>query len=78
MNSFLLSKVQPLDPTNIVFPGLGISLNVDKDAFFIGDLAIKWYGLIIAVGMLLAFTYCFRRTKEFGLEEILLRVFLTM
>ena len=47
MNSYLFTKVQSLDPTNIVFPGLGISLNVDKDAFFIGDLAIKWYGLII-------------------------------
>lgn len=69
MNSYLFTKVQPLDPTNIVFPGLGIDINVDKDAFFIGDLAIKWYGLIIMTGLILALLYCFKRMKSFGISS---------
>lgn len=58
-----------LSTDNIVFPHLGIDITIGKEAFQLFGLSIKWYGFIIAVGMLLAFTYCFRRTKEFGLEE---------
>ncbi|MBQ5311504.1 MAG: prolipoprotein diacylglyceryl transferase [Oscillospiraceae bacterium] len=52
----------------ITFPGLGIRLNVDPTAFSIGGFEIKWYGIMIAIGLFLAMTYCFRRTKEFGID----------
>lgn len=55
--------------TAISFPHLGISLDLDRVAFSIGGFAIYWYGIIIAMGFLLAVLYAFRRTKEFGLKQ---------
>lgn len=52
----------------ITFPNIGIELNVNSDAFSIGGLVIKWYGIIIAVGLLLALIYCFGKMKDFGLD----------
>ena len=52
----------------ITFPGFGIELNVDPNAFTIFGFEIKWYGIMIAIGHFLAMTYCFRRTKEFGID----------
>ncbi|MBR4347310.1 MAG: prolipoprotein diacylglyceryl transferase [Oscillospiraceae bacterium] len=61
--------VERLSTNEIVFPGLGIELKISPDAFTIGSFAVKWYGICIAVGLLLAIIYCFRRTKEFGLSS---------
>ena len=52
----------------ISFPGLGIEIN-PSDGFTIGGFTIKWYGVIIAVGVLLATLYILRRVKQFGLTE---------
>ena len=52
----------------ISFPGLGIEIN-PSDGFSIGNFTIKWYGVIIAVGVLLASVYILRRVKQFGLSE---------
>jgi phosphatidylglycerol:prolipoprotein diacylglycerol transferase len=41
----------------ISFPGLGLSFNPSRVAFSIGSKAIYWYGIIIAVGFLLAVFY---------------------
>lgn len=55
---------------NIIgFPKLGIEFNIDSTAFSIFGFDIKWYGVIIAFGMLLAMIYCFKRVKEFGLDS---------
>ncbi len=64
-----MEELSKLLTDNIVFPGLGISLNVDNEAFSIFGLSIKWYGVMIALGMLLAMIYCFNRTKEYGLDS---------
>lgn len=39
----------------IKFPGLGIELTVNETAFTLFGLEIKWYGVIITTGILLAF-----------------------
>ena len=52
----------------ISFPGLGIEIN-PSDGFSIGNFTIKWYGVIIALGVLLATVYVLRRVKQFGLKE---------
>lgn len=60
-----------LDDTPISFPGLGIE-NIDPpDGFtlFGIDFEIKFYGLIIACGLLLAILYCMKRAKQFGLTS---------
>lgn len=53
------------DPTNISFPGLGIGeFTLDKIAFSIGSLDIRWYALFITTGILLAFLYAGWRGKK--------------
>ena len=54
--------------TEISFPSFGISLDPSRE-FSIGPLEIHWYGLLIAVGMLLAVIYGCRRDKAFGLKS---------
>lgn len=53
------------------FPGLGIdNFSVDPVAFTIpifGGLEVRWYGLIITLGIILAFVYCAFRTKQEGI-----------
>jgi phosphatidylglycerol:prolipoprotein diacylglycerol transferase len=53
----------------ISFPGLGLSFNPSRVAFSIGSKAIYWYGIIIAVGFLLAVFYALRRCDQFGLTQ---------
>ena len=54
---------------DISFPGLGLSFNPSRVAFSIGSKPIYWYGIIIAVGFLLAVLYAMRRCKQFGLTQ---------
>ncbi len=53
----------------ISFPSLGLSFNPSRVAFSIGSKPIYWYGIIIAVGFLLAVIYAMRRSKQFGLTQ---------
>ena len=51
----------------ISFPGLGISpFEVNPVAFAIGNLEIRWYGLIITLGIVMAFLYTSYRSKQEG------------
>lgn len=56
----------------ISFPGLGWTLPISDTlvsfSLFGLDITIKWYGVLIAVGFLLAVIYGFRRAPEFGLK----------
>ena len=54
--------------TEITFPALGLKLNPTR-GFSIGPLDIHWYGVLIALGMLLAVVYACRRSKSFGLKD---------
>lgn len=56
------------DPKVISFPKLGWEFTIDPTAFSIGNFEVQWYGIIIAVGLLLAVLYCFPRMKRFGLD----------
>ena len=53
--------------TTISFPALGIEWNPGR-SFSIGPLSIHYYGLIIAVGLLLAVVYSWHRSKQFGIR----------
>ena len=55
-----------LNPSPITFPGLGIEIDPSL-GFSIFGFEIRWYGVIIALGMLLAVLYASYRSKEFGL-----------
>ena len=52
----------------ITFPILGDSFSLNPSRYFeIGNFRIYWYGVIIAVGFLLAALYALKRAKEFGM-----------
>ncbi|MBO4635983.1 MAG: prolipoprotein diacylglyceryl transferase [Clostridiales bacterium] len=50
--------------TEVSFPGLGWTVNVDPVAFHIGSIAIYWYGLIIAAAMVLCVGLAIRQAKN--------------
>ena len=52
----------------IEFPGLGLTLNPPA-GFSIGSFDVRFYGLIIALGLVLAVVYALRRKEQFGLSE---------
>ena len=58
----------PANYSLISFPFLGIEVNPPR-TLELGPLTIHYYGLIIAVGLLLGMLYCLRRGKDFGLQE---------
>ncbi len=60
--------MNPSHYSSISFPFLGLELNPPR-GFEIGPLNIRFYGVIIAVGLLLAVLYGLRRSKQFGLRE---------
>ena len=53
----------------VYFPNLGWSFDLNPVAFSIGNLTFRWYGVLIAIGFLLALLYAFSRIKEFGLDS---------
>ena len=54
--------------TNITFPGLGIDIDPVRQ-FDLGPLSIHMYGIVIALGLVLATVYAMRRSRQFGLTE---------
>ena len=54
--------------STISFPSLGISINPGY-TLDIGPVSIRYYGIILAVGLLLACIYGLRRGKQFGLTQ---------
>ena len=58
----------PANYSVISFPSLGISVNPPR-FLEVGPLTIYYYGLIIALGLMLAVAYACKRSKEFGLKE---------
>lgn len=57
-----------LDYHEIVFPNLGIDVNIDPTAFTIFGMDIQWYGLIITFGLILALVYGFRNMVRVGID----------
>ena len=54
--------------STISFPSLGIEINPPQ-VLSLGPVDIHLYGLVIALGLMLAAVYGMRRSKEFGLTE---------
>ena len=54
---------------HVQFPRLGLNLTIDRVAFRIGSMNIYWYGICIALGMLLGLMYVFRKCRDAGINE---------
>ena len=52
----------------ISFPYFHLNFDINPVAFSIGSYNIKWYGIIIAVGLLLALIYGMKRAKDFNIK----------
>ncbi len=51
--------------TTVSFPGLGIEpFSINKIAFSIGSIEVRWYGVVITLGIVLAFVYAWWRGKR--------------
>ncbi len=54
---------------HVSFPGLGINdLEVHRAAVTVGGFSIYWYGILIAIGFLLAFFYAMKSLKRYGIK----------
>lgn len=53
----------------LLFPGLGLEIELNRVAFTVFGMEIYWYGIIIAVGFILAVLYGCRKTAPFGVDQ---------
>ena len=53
---------------SLSFPGLGLSFELNRVAFFILGRPIYWYGILFGLAFVVAALYIIRRVKEFGLD----------
>ena len=53
----------------VLFPGLGLQLELNPIAFTLFGWPIHWYGVIIAAGFLLAVLYCSHISPRFGIKQ---------
>ena len=60
--------MNPANYSTISFPFLGLELNPGR-SFSLGPLEIHYYGLVIALGLLLAVLYASRRCRYAGLSQ---------
>ena len=54
--------------TNISFPSLGIDINPPR-GFSLFGMEVRFYGIMIAIGLLLAVIYGLKRSKQFGIKD---------
>ncbi len=54
--------------TTISFPSLGIEIDPGR-SISIGGFSIYYYGIIIALGLMLAIIYAWKRCRQFGVKE---------
>ncbi len=52
----------------IAFPKLNLEFNINPVAFTIGGLSVRWYGIIIAVALVLGALFCVRLAKKEGFD----------
>ena len=58
----------PANYSSISFPFLGLEVNPPR-TLELGPFTIHYYGLIIAIGLVLGISYACKRGSEFGLKE---------
>ncbi|WP_407386045.1 prolipoprotein diacylglyceryl transferase [Ruminococcus sp.] len=55
---------------HVSFPGLGINdLPVNRVAFSIGSFHVYWYGILIAIGLMLAVLYAYLNAERYDVDR---------
>ena len=52
----------------VAFPGLGLTFHLDRVALSLGSFQIYWYGVIIALGAVMAVFFCMRTGPRLGIQ----------
>ncbi|MBR3355172.1 MAG: prolipoprotein diacylglyceryl transferase [Oscillospiraceae bacterium] len=55
--------------SHVTFPYLGIEFDINRVAFSIGDFPVYWYGILIALGMLIGILLAQKNAKLVGLKD---------
>lgn len=50
----------------VTFPGIGLTITLNKIAFKIGNLGIHWYALLIVFSFLIAIFFLYKNSGKFG------------
>lgn len=53
----------------VEFPRLGLEFTVNETAIQIGNFSVKWYGILIGIGFLLAIAYGFANAKRQNINQ---------
>lgn len=53
---------------HVQFPGLGLEFTLDRVALSLGGFNIYWYGVLIALGLILGMALAFHYAPDFGLN----------
>lgn len=53
---------------HVSFPSLGLEMEINRVAFTVFGVPIYWYGVCIALGLLLGMLYAFRYAKSYGID----------
>jgi len=53
---------------SISFPKLGWEFDISREVFTIGNFSVYWYGVLIALGFILALVYGLKSARMFGLH----------
>lgn len=53
---------------HVSFPGLGLEMEINRVAFTVFGVPIYWYGVCIALGLLLGMLYAFCYAKSYGID----------
>ena len=66
-----VSPLPIMDDSPIRFPGLfgDWEFTASSVAFHIGGKAVYWYGILIALGVVLALWFCMRQRTKYGISE---------
>lgn len=57
-----------MESVRVYFNRLGLVFDIRETAVKIGTLEIKWYGVLIALGVMLAMIYCMVKAKDYNLN----------
>ena len=58
-----------MDLVEVKFPGMGININVNPVAFTLGSIEVYWYGLLIALALVLAVVLAVKQAKSLNFPE---------
>ena len=58
-----------LDLVEVKFPGMGININVNPVAFTLGSIEVYWYGLLIALALVLAVVLAVKQAMSLKFPE---------